>query len=340
LQLLGGLQIFHERIGDFENALHYAKRSAVVCETIEDPAARAVAHSLLGVSLHLVGDHANARSELEAALEHGPIAQRTGTIHLGFDHHNRAAIALARTLWLQGHPAQAVDRARQTVAHATSLNHPVTLSIALIWAISVLFWTGDLESAETLIDRFVAHADSHSLAPYQAAGRGFKGELAIRRGETKGGIECVRACLEALHAARYELLTTVFNISLVQALAAMGRFAEAITLVDETIGLVEANGDLVYMPELLRVKGCLLLAKPHPSADEAEMCFRQSLDMSRRQGAPAWELRAAVDLAKLMAAQGRQENARALLRPVFEAFVEGSDTADLKAAEQLLMDLG
>jgi hypothetical protein len=54
-----------------------------------------------------------------------------------------------------------------------------------------------------------------------------------------------------LHAARYELLTTAFNVSLVQGLAAIGPVAEGMAPIDETIGLVEANGDFCYMPELL-----------------------------------------------------------------------------------------
>jgi predicted ATPase len=66
----------------------------------------------------------------------------------------------------------------------------------------------------------------------------------------------------------------------------------------------------------------------------------QSLELGRRQGARAWELRTAVDLAKLWVAQGRSEYARALLQPVFEQFTERPDTADLKAAGRLLADLG
>ncbi len=220
------------------------------------------------------------------------------------------------------------------------MDHPVTLAIALHWAVSVFLWTGDLRSAEEHIDWFISHAESHSLAPYLAVGRGLKGELAIRRGDAEGGVESLQGCLEELHAARYELLTTAFNISLVRGLAAIGRFAEGITLIDETIRLVETNGDLSYMPELLRVKGSLLLSMPQPGVDDAETCFMQSLELSRRQGARAWELRTAIDLATLLADQGRPERARALLQPVFEQFDEGSDTADLKAAERLLATLG
>jgi predicted ATPase len=142
-----------------------------------------------------------------------------------------------------------------------------------------------------------------------------------------------------LHSTQYELLTTAFNISLAQGLAAIGRFAESLDRIDETIGLVRTNGDLSHMPEVLRVKGSLLAAKPQPSGADAEKHFTQSLELSRRQGARAWELRTATDLAALLAGQGRAERARTLLQPIFEQFVEGSDTADLKAAERVLATL-
>ena len=159
----------------------------------------------------------------------GPGSQRTTTIYLGFEGRNLAGAILARTLWLQGHPVQAVERARQTVKDAAGMDHSLTLSIALIWAVSVFLWTGDLQSAEEHIDWFVSCSESHSLAPYLAVGRGFKGDLAIRRGDAKGGVEGLQGCLEKLHAMPYELLTTPLNISLVQGLAATGRFAEGIS---------------------------------------------------------------------------------------------------------------
>ena len=105
------------------------------------------------------------------------------------------------------------------------------------------------------------------------------------------GIEVLRGCLEKLHAARYELLTTPFNISLAQGLAAIGQIAEGAALVDETLQRVEANGDDLYSPELLRVKGGLLLSTSSANADEAERTFVRSIELSRRQGARSWGLR-------------------------------------------------
>jgi tetratricopeptide (TPR) repeat protein len=281
-----------------------------------------------------------ARAELEATLRHAPGAQRTQTIYLGFDYYIWAGIALARTLWMQGHPTQAVERLRQTVSDAERLDHPVTLTLVLHWAAALFLWTGDLVSAEKHLDWFISRAETHSMGPYLAVGGGLKGELAIRRGDAKRGVQELQACLEKLHAARYELITTSLNIALVRGLTAMGRFAEGITLIDETVRLVETNGDLAFMPESLRVKGRLILSMRQPNEHEAEMCFTRSLELSRRQGARGWELRTAIDAAVLLDAQGRRERARAFLRAVFDQFVEGYETADLEAAERLLSTWG
>jgi hypothetical protein len=112
-----------------------------------------------------------------------------------------------------------------------------------------------------------------------------------------------------------------------------------LTLVDETIVGVHEHGDLVHLPEALRVKGRVLLSMPQPRTHEAENCLVQSLNWSRLQGARSWELRTAVDLASLCVAQGKRERAQSVLQPIIETFVEDLQTADLKEAEHLLATL-
>jgi len=340
LRLLSTLNMFYGRIGDLKTALQCAKRGSEVSRIVGDPAALALAHALFGLSLQIRGDLTAARTELEAARQYGPASRRDSIVYLGFDGHKIASVALARTLWLQGHPDQALQRTHQTVKAAAELNHPVTLSIVLIWAVSVFLWADDVVSAEKHIDWFVSRAESYSLGPYVAVGRGFKAQLAICNGEADGAVESLRISLAELRIARYEQVTTLFNISLVQGLAAIGRFSDGIILVNQAIERVEERGELCYLPELLRVKGRLLHSMPRPSDDEAELCLAQSLELSRRQGARAWELRTAVDLAASLAARGQAESARALLQPVLEQFPEGLDTADLKSARLALIDLG
>jgi predicted ATPase/DNA-binding winged helix-turn-helix (wHTH) protein len=340
LLLLGPLHMFHLRTGNFRAALNYAERCATIAATIQDPFAVTLSHSLLGISLHLMGNLRAARAQLEEAVSFAPDYRPTSMIYAGFDPHHWSGIALARTLWLQGHPDQAVTRARQTIKNAQHLGHPVTLAIVLNWAVSVFLWTGDLASAEEHLHWFVAHAKSHSMGPYVAVGRGHEGELALHRGHATSAVECLQSCLRQLHEVHYELLNTEFNISLAQGLVAIGRLTEGLALIEETIRSAEADADTCFVPELLRVKGSALLSMPSPDPQAAEMCLMLSLELSRRQGARALELRAAIDLAALLARQGRAGSARALLEPLFGQFVEGTDTADLQAAARLLASLG
>jgi predicted ATPase len=203
----------------------------------------------------------------------------------------------------------------------------------------VFLWRGDLQSAEEHVDWVISRATSHSLAPYLAVGRGFQGELAVRRGDAGRGVETLQSSLQTLHAAPYELLSTPLDISLAQGLTALGQFEEGTSLIDNTIRRVEPSGDDVYMPELLRMKGSILLSNSQHNPSEAEGYLVQSLELSRAHGSRAWELRTATDLAALWAGQDRSDEARALLLPVFQQFTEGSDTADLKAAERVLKTL-
>ena len=105
---------------------------------------------------------------------------------------------------------------------------PLPLAHALSWAPGIAWWIGDFRDLEQHADRLISHAQSHSLGPYLAVGRGYKSILAIRRSDTKNGdLRVCRGCLSDLHAARYEILNSEFKLALVQGLMAIGQFDEA-----------------------------------------------------------------------------------------------------------------
>jgi predicted ATPase/DNA-binding winged helix-turn-helix (wHTH) protein len=333
--LLNMEHISHARKGDLRTSLQYARRCRAVAETSDDLAVKAVAHAMLGRALQVTGDLAGSRAELDSLMRilsqshHGPIL-------LSYDPHYHSYIALARTLWLQGCPTQALELARQAVEASEAMGHPAALALVLAGAASISLWAGDLDDAQHHTDLSLSYAETNALGPLVAIGHGRKAELAILRGDTKTGVKDLQTTLERLHAARHEVLTTEFNIALAQGLAAMGRSDESKALLDETIRQVEVSGEMFYMPELLRMKGGLLLSMREPDLREVKICFRESLELSRRQGARSWELRTAIDLAKLLADQGQIDNGRTLLQPVYAGFSEGFETADLKTAEALL----
>jgi predicted ATPase len=336
LRLLGRLHIFHERIGDFETALGWAAMAVEVADLIGEPEALAVAASLSGVSHHLAGDQTLARRELEQALRLSLPSDRGRTIHYGFDHRNRSGIALARTLWLQGYADRARRVAAETLHEAARLQNPVTHCIALIWTLSIHLWTGDITEAESCLEAFARLAEVNAFGPYIAASGGFRGELAVEKGQGGEALGQIEESLARLHAARYELLTTSFSIALSQGLILEERAAEALELLDGSIDQCRRNGELLFLPELLRIKAAVLGATDGPGVSEAESLLLEARALSQRQGARAWELRAAVDLARLRVAQGVPDQALAELAPILGGFSEGFQTADHIKARRVL----
>lgn len=337
LQLIGRLHLFHHREGDFAIAQEYARRGAAVAANLEDATDKAMAHCLLGISLSTSGDLAGARSSLEEALRlgDGRESEQAGILAHGVNFFSFCSDYLARTLWLQGHTEEAVKCAHASVGNAARVDHPVTLAVALTIATTVFFAAEDLDAAEKHADWLIAHAEANVLRPSIAVGHGFKGELAIRQGRANIGIEMVRTCLSEMKAKRYGLLTTPFQLALIQGLTETGETDAAYLLVNEAIAHGEAKGHLSYMPELLRVKGGLHLLTAQPDAAEAEICFRQSLRWSHRQGARSWELRTTTDLASLLARSGKFEEAKELLYPMLERVAAGRQTTDFERAQRL-----
>jgi len=130
--------------------------------------------------------------------------------------------------------------------------------------------------------------------------------------------------------------------ALAEALAGAGSPEAALATVDDALAGVgeRENGQWWYVPELLRIKGeILLLHGSHDPPVAAEDLFFEALAVSREQGALFWELRAALSLARLRVRQARLLDARQILAPVHERFAAGSGTVDLQAASALLDEL-
>jgi predicted ATPase len=103
---------------------------------------------------------------------------------------------------------------------------------------------------------------------------------------------------------------------------------------------VETTKERIFEPEINRVAGEIALKSPAPHTSQAEAYFERALTVARVQKAKSWELRAAMSLARLWRDQGKVQQARELLAPVFGWFTEGFDTRDLKEAKALLEELG
>lgn len=118
---------------------------------------------------------------------------------------------------------------------------------------------------------------------------------------------------------------------------ATGRTGEATRVLAEAQELMEQHGDVYWEPERLRLSGGLAAAEGAPV--EAVTAFERALRLARERGAHLLELRVAVDLARLRAAQGQPLEARKVLAPVYGLFTDGADTADVQDARAVLAGL-
>src|SRR5262249_45397543 len=192
---------------------------------------------------------------------------------------------LAAILWLQGSPDQAVRVVERNIDYARSLDHELSLCNALGQsACPMALFVGDLAAAERYVAMLLDHSARHALIALHASGRCFEGMLRIKQGNIIGGLNGLRAGLDQLAETRFEPRYILFLTALAEGLYEAGEIADARATIDQALERCQRNEELWYLPELLRIKGAILLREGAPAADAAaEAHFRQSLDWARRQ---------------------------------------------------------
>jgi predicted ATPase len=128
-------------------------------------------------------------------------------------------------------------------------------------------------------------------------------------------------------------------VSLALAHADLGQFGDAWRCVDEALTLIEKTKERWCEAEVNRIAGEIALKSPERDAAKAQAYFNRALFVAREQQAKSWELRAVMSLARLRRDQGKRDEARELLAPVYGWFTEGFDTRDLTEAKALLDEL-
>ena len=158
-------------------------------------------------------------------------------------------------------------------------------------------------------------------------------------GDLERGIARMRAHMSQLKAGGSEYITDRCLTFVATALGRAGRFEEGLAALEEAFLFIDRTGQRYYEAELHRLKGEMLLGHDASNAAAAEHSFHSSLDVSRKQRAKSWELRASTSLARLLRDLNRREEARPLLAEVYASFTEGFDTADLRDAKAILQEL-
>jgi len=158
----------------------------------------------------------------------------------------------------------------------------------------------------------------------------------VERGEGKAGITRIEEGIAAFQMTGAKLLSVWWLGLRAEAYGKLGRVEEGLTILAEALRAAKDTGEHFYDAELHRLKGEFLLQLSADNQREAEACFQHAITIAQSQGAKAWELRTATSLARLWQHQGKRQQARDLLAPVYHWFTEGFDTPDLQDAKALL----
>jgi predicted ATPase len=290
-------------------------------------------HRVVGTSAFFLGQLISARAHLERTLAlYDSAHHRTLALLYAFNPRVTSLGYLSCVLFALGYPDQAMMRSREALNEAQQLSHPNTTAQALFFACALNQFLSAGPAVRDRAEALISLSQEEGFPLYLAHGTIFCGWAVAKAGETVVGSAQLRDGLAAWRTTGAEYILPYFLTLLAEADGCIDRADGWLT---EALARVERTGERWFEAELHRLKGELQMR----NQAGAEACFQGALAVARAQSARAWELRAAINLARLWCNQGKRAEAYDLLAPIYGWFTEGFETADLKDAKALLHEL-
>ncbi len=233
------------------------------------------------------------------------------------------------------------ELAAEAVTTAQNVEHEVSEVIARSFGASVHFLRRDEEKLAAWVEAMEAKLGDRMAAfwHYVTTPRMLKGWAQVKSGLIGEGLELMESNLAEIRKSGFPRLGFQLHV-LADAKRSVGDDGQALEALAEAFEICATTGERLWLPELHRIKGEILLDGKDKAIEAAEHELNQALTIARKQGAMLFELRAARSLARLWGHQDRQAAAHDLLRPVYDRFTEGLDTPDLLETKVLLDELG
>ena len=291
-------------------------------------------------ALALMGDLVVGKEHYDRALaiydpaEHRPLTTRSGR-------DIRVALLATRSgcVWLLGYPAASLNDGERALKNARETGQATTMFKALHQASFNCTMCGHYAAANAHADELVALADERGATYWKALGTVERGSVFALTGKGSDAVQTITSALASLRSTAATLYEPYYLQYLARAYAELGQPDDARRCIGDAIDKVEMSKEKWCEAEVHRIAGEVELKSPAPDPEKAEAYFDRALVVARQQQAKSWELRAAMSLARLWRDQGKVQQARELLAPVYGWFTEGFDTRDLKEAKALLEEL-
>jgi class 3 adenylate cyclase/predicted ATPase len=294
-------------------------------------------HGMVGSSLLHTGSPAQGRRHLDHAIAlYDPAVHRPLALLFACDLRVINLVYRSLASWFLGYPEAALADTNHALKEARDTGQAGTTFIALNYAILVHFLRGNYATTETLADELFTLADKQDAVAWKQSGLLYRGWVFAVTGKVSEAIQLITPGLAAFRSTGSTYMTSGGLSLLAKSHADLGQIEKASPFIDEAKSVIKGNGETWFEANVHLIAGDIALKLPQPYAGEAETHFERALAVARQQQAKSWELRAATSMARLWRAQGKQQQARELLAPIYGWFTEGFDTHDLIEAKALL----
>jgi class 3 adenylate cyclase/predicted ATPase len=297
-------------------------------------------YRIMGLSLLLTGDSAEGRAHLDRALAlYDPAKHRSLAMHFGQDARVSALAYRSLALCILGYPKAALAETERALSDAREIGQAATLMFALALTALTHICCSNYAVANALVDDLVVLANEKGASLWQAGGMALRGCIFTLTGRSSDAVELITSGIAAWRLTGATVWLPFYLSHLARAHAELGQFDDAWRCIGEATTAVESTKERWYEADVIRMSGEIALMSPQQDAAKAQTYFERALAIALAQHAKAWELRAGMSMARLWRDQGKRDEARDLLAPIYGWFTEGFDTIDLKQAKALLDEL-
>jgi class 3 adenylate cyclase/predicted ATPase len=299
-----------------------------------------IAHRLLGSTCWFQGDFVGARMHLENSLAiYNSERDRDFAFRFGQDSGVSATIVLALTLWPLGEINRASRYAVEATTQAARSTHVATQAFAHGFRSLFEMMRRDAGCALHEGEVLLGFAREHVMPQWLAIGTFTLGWARWHSGDRKAGEKEMRNGMALFREQGIRFPLPLCAVLLAEIEDEIGRIGPALTILDDALADAERTGQHHFDVELHRQRGALLLRKTPNDVAAAEAAFMRAIEVAHSQQTRTFELRAVMSMARFLRDQGKPQQARELLAPVYGWFTEGFDTRDLKEAKAMLEEL-
>ena len=301
-----------------------------------DAAVRMIDTSVVRVHQHAATRYYKLAADYLAFIQLASRRTRTAAVALveGEERRRSGADELLHARW-----RYVVDHDRALNA-AREAGHAPTLMFALGMTTFTQICCRNSARGTVQIDECVALAEEKGIAIWQMLTMAHRGCVLALVGKSAEAIQTISSGIDGWRSIGATVFAQFWLSHLALAHANLGKFDEAWRCISEAIIAMETTKERWWEPEVHRTAGEITLMSPQQGAVKAQWYYDLALRVARQQQAKSLELRAAMSLARLWRDQGKVQQARELLAPVYGWFTEGFDTRDLREAKALLEELG